>query len=115
MIRSSRLMRGSSGRSIRSSFLTRRSDGRSILSGLRLAAGVLLAAVASPRSAPAPAPRFEVTVPAAAHPGAPTGRLVLGGARGPDPEPRFPFPPPGPALLGVDLDQRARGRPAVID
>ena len=108
-------MRRSSGRSIRSSFLTRRSDGRSILSGLRLAAGVLLAAVASPRSAPAQAHRFEVTVPAAAHPGALTGRLVLVVARRADPEPRFTISPSGPALFGVDLDQLAPGRPAVID
>src|ERR1043165_6042492 len=82
---------------------------------LRFTAGILLVAGASPPTAAAQAPRFEVTVPAAAHPGPLTGRLVLVLARRADPEPRLTISPSGPALLGADLDQLAPGRPAVID
>src|ERR1043165_8406289 len=82
---------------------------------LRFTAGILLVAGASPPTAAAQAPRFEVTVPAAAHPGPLTGRLVLVLARRADPEPRLTISPSGPALSGADLDQLAPGRPAVID
>src|ERR1044071_6820576 len=79
-----------------------------------LYATALLAAGASPPTAAAQAPRFEVTVPAAAHPGPLTGRLVLVLAGRAAPEPRLTISPSGPALFGAALDQLAPGRPAVI-
>src|SRR5262245_45383457 len=65
--------------------------------------------------AQAQAPRFEVTIPASAHAGPLTGRLVLVVARSAQPEPRLAISPSGPAMFGVDLEQLEPGRPVVID
>jgi hypothetical protein len=78
-------------------------------------AGAILAGAARPRSIASQAPRFEVTVAAAAHPGALTGRLVLVLAKRAEPEPRYAISPSGPAIFALDLEQLAPGRPAVID
>ena len=63
----------------------------------------------------AQAPRFEIVVPASAHAGALTGRLVLLLARNAEPEPRLILSPQGPAVFGVDLEQLDAGQIAVID
>jgi putative esterase len=83
--------------------------------GLRLAAGATLAGATHPGLASSQAPRIEVTVAAAAHPGPLTGRLVLVLARRADPEPRYAISPSGPAIFAVDLEQLAPGAPAVVD
>ena len=89
--------------------------GISIRRTTALAVSGILAAAALPAFGTAQPPRFEVTVPATAHPGALTGRLVLVVAKRGEPEPRFTISPSGPALFAVDLEQLAPGRPAVID
>lgn len=61
------------------------------------------------------APRFEVTVAPAAHPGPLTGRLVLILAEEARPEPRLTLAPHGPAVFGLDLEQLAPGDAAVVD
>ncbi|HEU5219075.1 MAG TPA: hypothetical protein VFU23_10475, partial [Gemmatimonadales bacterium] len=66
-------------------------------------------------SAAAQGPRFEITVPASAHAGPLTGRLVLVLARKSEPEPRYTISPSGPALFAIDLAQQPAGRAAVID
>lgn len=78
-----------------------------------LATLVAAAALAAP--ARAQAPRFEVTIAAAAHPAPLTGRLVLVLARDSSPEPRLLISPQGPEIVGVDLDSLAPGAAAVID
>src|ERR1041385_4831648 len=77
--------------------------------------GAVLGGAARPHPIASQAPRFEVTVPASAHPGPLTGRLVLVLSRRAEPEPRLTISPSGPAIFGVDLEQLAPGRPAVID
>lgn len=79
------------------------------------ALAALAAATALAGPARAQAPRFEVTISAAAHPAPLTGRLVLVLARDSSPEPRLLISPQGPEILGVDLDSLAAGTAAVID
>ncbi len=74
----------------------------------------LLHAIAPPL-AYAQAPRFEVTVPASAHAGPLTGRLVLVLAKSAQPEPRLAISPSGPAMFGVDLEQLEPGRAVIVD
>ena len=64
---------------------------------------------------PMATPRFEITFPAAAHPGPITGRLVLVLAKTAQPEPRLAISPRGPALFAIDVDQWSPGRAVVID
>ncbi|HET9986717.1 MAG TPA: alpha/beta hydrolase-fold protein [Longimicrobiales bacterium] len=83
------------------------------LAALATLVPVAVAALAAP--ARAQAPRFEVTVSAAAHAAPLTGRLVLVLARDSSPEPRLLISPQGPEIAGVDLDSLAAGTAAVID
>lgn len=68
-------------------------------------------------AAPAAAqtPRFEIGVDPAVHQGPLTGRLIVILTRSAQPEPRLTFSPLGPAMFGVDLEQLAPGRAAVVD
>jgi hypothetical protein len=65
--------------------------------------------------ASAQAPRFEVTVPAAAHAAPLTGRVILVLAKSAEPEPRLLVSPSGPPLFGIDVSALTPGQPAVID
>lgn len=64
--------------------------------------------------APAQAPQFEVTFPAAVHDGPLTGRLVLMISKQERPEPRLALSPRGAAIYGLDIEQLAPGRPAIL-
>ncbi|HEX3866546.1 MAG TPA: hypothetical protein VHV78_07315 [Gemmatimonadaceae bacterium] len=64
---------------------------------------------------PPVATTFEITFPASAHAGPITGRLVLAIAKTAQPEPRLAISPRGAAIFGIDIDQLAPNRPAVID
>lgn len=79
---------------------------------------VLIVAIASAVIAPlvaAQAPRVEVTYSTAVHGGPLTGRLILVVSKNETPEPRLTISPSGPAIFGVDLEQLAPERPAVVD
>jgi hypothetical protein len=77
---------------------------------------MMLIALAAPiGSAAAQSPRFEVTIPASAHAGPVTGRLVVVVATRAEPEPRYAISPSGPAMFAVDLDHLPAGKPAIID
>lgn len=69
----------------------------------------------APVHAPQASPRFEVTIPAAVHAGPVTGRLIVIVAKRAEPEPRLTVSPSGPAIFGVDLEEQAPGRVAVVD
>ena len=84
------------------------------VSTLRRAVGVSLFLAANTATASAQQ-RFEVTVPAATHPGPLTGRLVLLVSKREQPEPRLLIGPQGPAIFGVDLEQLPAGRAALVD
>ena len=75
----------------------------------------LVACAVAHVDARAQAPRFEVTVPAAVHPGPLTGRLIVILARAAEPEPRLLVSPQGPAMFAVDIEQLAPGEVAVVD
>lgn len=82
---------------------------------LTLAVAVSLALAAPRQGTEAQAPRFEVTVSAAAHPGPLTGRLVLILATSAQPEPRLAISVHGSAVFGVDLEGLLPGQSAVVD
>ena len=82
---------------------------------LRTTVARLLLCAALPAAAGAQPSRFEVTVAPEAHRGPLTGRLVLLVSRTGQPEPRLQISPVGPAIFGVDLEQLAPGRVAVVD
>ena len=65
--------------------------------------------------APLQAPRVEVTYAAEEHQGRLTGRLILVVSKTETPEPRLTISPNGPAIFGVDIEQLAPDRPAVVD
>ncbi|MEJ7809974.1 MAG: alpha/beta hydrolase-fold protein [Gemmatimonadaceae bacterium] len=85
--------------------------------GLPVAVAALMAATGPTAWAQAPrqAPRFEVTISPAAHPGPVTGRLVVVVSKNAQPEPRLAVAPQGPAIFAVDLDQLRPGQTAVVD
>jgi hypothetical protein len=93
-----------------------RTDARTPRRRLLAVAAALLAAAGAPAvTAVAQPPRFEVTVAPEAYRGPLTGRLVLFVAKAAQPEPRLLLSPLGPAIFGVDLEQLAPGRAAVVD
>lgn len=65
--------------------------------------------------AAAQAPRFEVTFDQSVSASPITGRLIVAVSKNANPEPRLTIAPNGPAVFGVDIEQLAPGRVAVVD
>ncbi len=81
----------------------------------RFALVALLATGTVAMSVTAQAPRFEVTVAAAARAEPLTGRLVVVLAKNAQPEPRMLIAPQGPAIFAIDVEQLPAGQAVVID
>lgn len=89
--------------------------GRVVIPRLFRAAASLLVAAGVAGDLDAQAPHFEVTIPAAVHAGALTGRLVIAISRTAQPEPRLLISMRGSALVAVDLEKLPAGKAASVD